>query len=109
MEAVWLKSHGLPHRQIAKLTGVSENALRAYFRWYATGGLDQFKVVQCHRPESALQAHATSLEAHFQAHPPATIKAAQQEIAALTGIRRSASQVRGFLKKNFSCAVAGWG
>jgi transposase len=109
MEALWLKSHGLPHRQIAKLTGVSENTLRAYFRLYAAGGLEQVKVVQFHRPESALQAHATSLEAHFQAHPPATIKAAQQEIAALTGIRRSASQVRGFLKKNSSCAVAGWG
>ena len=109
MEALWLKSHGLPHRQIATLTGVSENTLRAYFRLYAAGGLDQLKVVQFHRPESALQAHATSLEAHFQAHPPATIKAAQQAIATLTGIRRSASQVRVFLKKNSSCAVAGWG
>jgi hypothetical protein len=66
-------------------------------------------VVQCHRPESALQTHATSLEAHFQSHPPATVKAAQQAIAALTGIRRSASQVRVFLKKNSICAVAGWG
>ena len=25
MEALWLKSHGLPHRQIATLTGGSEN------------------------------------------------------------------------------------
>jgi hypothetical protein len=56
-----------------------------------------------------LQTHATSLEAHFQAHPPATVKAAQQAIAALTGIRRSASQVRVFLKKNSICAAAGWG
>jgi len=31
MEALWLKSHGLPHRQIAKLTGVSENTLRAFY------------------------------------------------------------------------------
>ena len=109
MEALWLKSHGLPHRQIAKLTGVSENTLRAYFRLYAAGGLEPVKVVQFHRPESALQTHATSLEAHFQAHPPATVKAAQQDITALTGIRRSASQVRVFLKKSSICAVAGWG
>jgi transposase len=109
MEALWLKSHGLPHGQIAKLVGVSENTLRAYFRLYAAGGLEGLKVVQFHRPESALQTHATSLEAHFQSHPPATVKDAQQEIAALTGIRRSATQVRVFLKKNSICAVAGWG
>jgi DNA-binding NarL/FixJ family response regulator len=31
MEALWLKSHGLPHEQIARLAGVSENTIRDYF------------------------------------------------------------------------------
>ena len=30
MEALWLKSHNLPHGWIAKLVGVSENTIREY-------------------------------------------------------------------------------
>lgn len=39
MEALWLKSHGLPHHLIATLVGVSENTVRTYFEWYQTGGI----------------------------------------------------------------------
>jgi hypothetical protein len=38
--------------------------------------------------------HFTSLETYFRAHPPASIKEAQSEIEAITGIRRSESQVK---------------
>ncbi len=34
MEALWLKSHHLPHAQIAQLVGVCENTLRDYFKLY---------------------------------------------------------------------------
>jgi hypothetical protein len=30
MEALWLKSQKLPHREITKLTGISANTLRSY-------------------------------------------------------------------------------
>jgi transposase len=100
MEALWLKSHGLPHKQIAELVSVSENTLRDYFQLYAEGGLEKVREVNFYRPESDLMGHVTSLEAHFRAHPPASIKEAQSEIEALTGIRRSETQVREFLKKN---------
>ena len=70
------------------------------FRLYAEAGLDRLKEVNFYRPESELQAHQTSLEAYFQANPPATIKEAQSEIESLTGIKRSETQVREFLKKN---------
>jgi transposase len=100
MEVLWLKSHDLPHTLIATLAGVSGNTMREYFRLYTEGGLDKLKEVNFYRPESELQAHLTSLEAYFQANPPATVKEAQQEIESLTGIKRSESQVRDFLKKN---------
>lgn len=100
MEALWLKSHGLPHQQIAELVSVSENTLRDYFQLYVEGGLEKVREVNFYRPESDLINHVTSLEAHFRAHPPASIKEAQSEIEALTGIRRSETQVREFLKKN---------
>jgi transposase len=100
MEVLWLKSHGLAHEQIAKLGKISENTMRAYFRLYAEGGIEKLKEVNFYRPESDLMAHVTSLEAYFQANPPASIKEAQSEIEALTGIQRSETQVREFLKKN---------
>lgn len=100
MEVLWLKSHGLPHEQIARLAGVSENTIRDYFLLYQEGGLDKLKEVNLYRPTSELDTHITSLEEHFRQHPLATIKEAQHEIEQLTGIKRSETQVREFLKKN---------
>lgn len=99
METLWLKSHDLSHAQIAQLAGVSENTMRDYFQLYQQGGLEKLKEVHIYRPESDLQIHATSLEAYFREHPPASVKEAQSEIEALSGIKRSESQVRQFLKK----------
>jgi transposase len=106
MEVLWLKSHGLAHEQIAKLGGVSENTMREYFELYAAGGVEGLKVVHFERPGSELDQHITSLEGYFRANPPASIKEAQSEIETLTGIKRSETQVREFLKKN-SIYVAG--
>jgi len=106
MEALWLKSHGLPHAQIATLVGISENTLREYFELYQRGGIEGLKEVNIYRPASELMQHYSSLEAYFRANPPASIKEAQAEIETLTGIKRSATQVRVFLKKNSICVVA---
>jgi transposase len=106
MEVLWLKSHNLPHALIAQLAHVSENTMREYFQLYAEGGVEKLKEVHFYRPESELQAHSASLEDYFRTHPPASIKEAQSEIEALTGIRRSETQVREFLKKNSICVAA---
>lgn len=42
----------------------------------------------------------SSLEAYFREHPPASIKEAQVMIEEITGLKRSVTQVREFLKKN---------
>lgn len=109
MEALWLKSQGLPHGQLAQLVGITENTLRDYFQLYLEGGVEGLKAVAIQGPVSALQAPYPSLEAYFRAHPPATIKEAPQAIAVVTGIKRSESQVREFLKKNSSSAAAASG
>jgi len=106
MEALWLKSQGLPHGQIAQLVGITENTLRAYFQLYLAGGVEGLKAVAIQGPVSALQAHYPTLEAYFHAHPPATLKEAQHAIAVVTGIKRSETQVREFLKKNSISAAA---
>ena len=99
METLWLKSHDLPHALIAELAGVCENTMRDYFQLYQDGGIEKLKELNFHQPASALQEHTATLEAHFREHPPATIKEAQSEIEALTGIKRCETQVRHFLKK----------
>jgi transposase len=106
MEVLWLKSQGLAHEQIATLAGISENTMREYFSLYEEGGVEKLKELNYYHPESAMNEHITSLEAYFRENPPASIKEAQSEIEAITGIKRSETQVREFLKKNFIC-VAG--
>ena len=98
MEALWLKSQELPHHQIVALTGISANTLRAYLRHYQTGGIEALKQLNYRRQESELLAHRTTIEAYFRTNAPATIKQAAAEIYELTGIQRSESRVRAFLK-----------
>lgn len=105
MEAVLLKAHNLAHAQIAELVGVTENTIRDYFELYQQGGIEKLKEIHYYQPESELNEHIVSLEAHFREHPPATIKQAQHEVEVITGVVRSETQIREFLKKN-SISVA---
>ena len=43
MEVLWLKSQGLPHKEIARLTCIGHTALRGYLQEYLTGGIDKLK------------------------------------------------------------------
>ncbi len=98
MEALWLKSQKVPHNQIAKLTGVSINVVTRYSREYKKGGIEKLKELNFYQPESELQQHNETIEAYFRKTPPATIKEAMSKIEELTGIKRSETQVRKFLK-----------
>jgi transposase len=98
MEAVWLKSQGLPHHEIARLAAISENTLRTYLNEYIAGGIESLKEVNFRRPQSDLAQHREAIEAYLQQHPPATINEAVAKIEELTGIGRSPTQVRVFLK-----------
>ena len=99
MEVLWLKSQGLPHKQIAKLSGVCANALTKYLRLYRHGGLDEIRKVNFFRPQSELEKHSDSIEQYFRENPVASIAEAVAKIEELTGIRRSKTQVRTFLRK----------
>ena len=99
MEALWLKSQGLSHKQITRLTGISPNTFRVYLRQYQTGGLSTLKQLNYHPQESELLAHRTTIEDYFRTNPPATIKEAAARIYEMTGIQRSESRVRALLKR----------
>jgi len=97
METVWLKSHDLPHAQIARLNNISENTVRAHLELYLHEGLEGLKKVDRYLPQKELEEHAAELKTHFEAHPPQTATEAQAVIERLTGIHRGLTQVRVFL------------
>ena len=106
METLLLKAHGLSHEQIEEIVGVSGNTVREYFDLYQQGGIEKLKEIKYNKPEGALVKHIVSLETYFRENPPASIKEAQKEIEAITGVKRSETQVREFLKKNLISVVA---
>jgi transposase len=99
MEALWLKSQGVPHKQIAKLTGITKKTLTQYLKDYQAGGIEGLKRLDYKGQPSKLHEHRQSLEDYFKAHPPATIKEAMDAIERLTDLKRSEPQVRKFLNK----------
>jgi transposase len=99
MEVLYLKSQGLTHQEIARLARLSERTVNRYLHAYRDGGIEALKHPGAGGSTSVLATHEPSLKDYFAQHPPHTIKEAQAAIERLTGIRRSASQVRAFLQR----------
>ncbi|NJM48087.1 MAG: helix-turn-helix domain-containing protein [Alkalinema sp. RU_4_3] len=89
----------MEHQEITKLVGISANTLRSYLREYKEGGIEGLKELHFYRPSSELMPHAESIESHFRKFPPISTNAAITAIEELTGIRRSPTQVRIFMKR----------
>jgi Fic family protein len=62
MEALWLKSQKLSHKDIYRLTGISPNTLRGYLRAYLKGGIEALKELNFYMPQSELCEHTTTFE-----------------------------------------------
>ena len=98
MEALYLKSQGYLHRDIAQIVRVTGPTLLRYFQDYQVGGVAQLKELTFYRPVSEMKHHQVSLEAYFREHPPKSLAHATAKIEELTGIVRRREQVRHFLK-----------
>src|SRR3954470_5998015 len=99
MEVVYLKSQGLPHKDICRLARISENTLRTYLGQYREGGVERLKRTDWAGTASELAGHAEALEDYFRQNPPRSTAEAADAIERLTGIRRGPTQVREFLGK----------
>jgi len=99
MEAVYLKALGLPHQEIGRIVRISQATLREYLRLYASGGIAALKQLNFNQPQSELDDHREQLHQEFEEKPPATAVEAADRIEKLTGIRRSPTQVKKFLKR----------
>lgn len=94
MEALWLKSQELPHKEICRLTCISKPTLCQYLKDYQLGGIEQLKTLNVYQAQSELAAHPDTLEAYFRDHPMTSVKEAMATIEERTGIKRRETQVR---------------
>ena len=106
MEVLWLKSQGLTHATIARLAHVSRRTVQRYLDEFGAGGLDRLRRIPWSGTTSELAEYQATLEDHFLENPPHSAAQAQAAIEQLTGVRRSLTQVRAFLKKRSACAGA---
>src|SRR3982751_2400602 len=70
MEAVYLESQGLLHKEICRLSRMSENTLRSYLRQFQDGGIERLKRLDFAVPTSELAEHREAPEDCFPQNPP---------------------------------------
>jgi transposase len=99
MEVLWLKSKGLQDAKIEELASVSINTRLKYFREFQEGGIKRLQETRFYRPTSELDQHAEVVKKAFEGKPPVSTQEAQMTILNLTGISRSPTQTREFLKR----------
>lgn len=109
MEVLYLKSQGLSHQEIRRLCRISKTTLTTYIRQYQEGGVSSLKQLGYEGQSSDLNQHADSLSEYFKKNPPRTVAQAQDAIFRLTGIKRSPTQIRAFLKRlGMGCRKVGF-
>jgi len=98
MDVVYLKGLGLRNELVSEITGVCGNTIRDYLKQYIEGGIDRLKEVNFYRPNSELKEYSGTIEKYFTENPPPSISEASAKIEELTGVKRSETQTRKFLK-----------
>lgn len=98
-EVLYLKALNVPHEEICRITRISPKTLRRYLGLYQEGGIEALKQLNFYQPQSQLEAYEAAIRQAFAEKPPATVKEAGAKIETITGLRRSLSQIRAFMKK----------
>ncbi len=96
---VYLKSFGLKHKNICKICRITKPTLIDYLTEFDEKGIDSFKSLKWKGQSSKLNEYKEIIDKEFEKEPPISINDAQDRIEQLTGIRRSPTQIRMFLKK----------
>lgn len=101
IHTVYLKATTeLSQTMIGQITGLHRNAVRYWIKTFEADGLDSLFQVHYGTNASELENHSQSLLKSFAEHPPMNSNEAKSRIEKLTGISRSPSQVRAFMKRH---------
>lgn len=86
MEAIYLKSQGVKHKDIYRLCQITKTTLTKYIRQYSG-----------------------QMEEYFKIHPVSSVSEASDVIEKITGIKRSPTQIREFMKRiGLRCLKVGY-
>jgi transposase len=101
LHSLYIKAvSGLSNEDIGNLTDAHRNSISEWINLYQQGGIDALMKVNYGTNKSVLEDHATSIVELFTKAPPRSIGEAMIQIQALTGIQRSYSRVRAFMKRH---------
>lgn len=101
-ERMWVLSllhAGLTREQAAKAAGLGRATVQRIVAAFRDGGLDGVRRWNVVGPTSELAAFRDVIRESFEKLPARTIAEAAERIERLTGLRRSPTQVRKFLKR----------
>jgi len=78
---------------------MSPPSVTTYLKMYQAGGIENLKQVNSGKNTSQLDNFRDSLEEEFRQRPPHSTNEAIQRIETMTGIRRSPTRVKAFMKR----------
>lgn len=99
MEVLYLKSQEVKHNSICSLCKISKTTLTKYIKQYQLGGVEELKKLDYKGQPSELNQHSDILKEHFKKNPASSIAEARDAIEKITGVKRSPTQVREFMKR----------
>lgn len=100
LHAVYMKATvEASNTTIGHLTGLNRQSVSHWIQIYQRDGFDGLYQFKYGTNRSELEGHAASILQSFTDHPPMSACEAKSRIEELTGISRSPSQVRTFMKK----------
>jgi len=100
IQAVYFKTMGMNNKMIGKLTGLHREIVGDWIRAYLKGGFEALCQNNYGTNKSDLEKHSDGILQSFIQRPPMTSSEAKARIEELTGISRSPSQVRAFMKRH---------
>jgi transposase len=100
IQAVYFKTMGMSNKMIGKLTGLHREIAGDWIRTYVKGGFEALCQNNYGTNKSELEKHSDGILESFTQLPPMTANEAKARIEVLTGISRSPSQVRAFMKRH---------
>ena len=101
LHSVYLKAHlNLSNKEICQITGAHPNSLSKWVTMYKEEGFDGLCKTDHHFNKSLLEKDANSIKELFISQPPRSIDEARLKIKELTGIERSNTRVRAFMKRH---------
>ena len=99
LQSLWFASQSeFTAETIARYTGLSKRSIFEVIKTYKESGLEKVMELSPRRQKSELEGFSDLIKDEFDNNPPRSIKEAKIRIKELTGIKRSDTQIRKFLK-----------